>query len=62
MTNPYISHGDCLIKYLSDEDLLEELAHWKWEIENATHWGAAVAVASEFKRECEREIALRKKE
>lgn len=47
------------IKDLTDDELKLEWIMWDDEIKSATHWGAALAAANEFKIECERELRRR---
>ncbi len=50
-----------LIKDLSDNALLKERDEWDRRIKDAQSWGASVAAAIEFKRECEEEMRRRGK-
>jgi hypothetical protein len=44
---------------MTNEELKMEWKMWDEKIKNATSWGAALAAAVEFKKDCEREMRLR---
>jgi hypothetical protein len=44
---------------MTDDELRAEAEKWDAEVRNAESWGAAVAAAAEFRRECERELDRR---
>lgn len=47
------------IRDMTDEQLLAEHENWDRNIRNATSWGAALAAADEFRKECLLEINRR---
>jgi len=47
------------IRDLSDEQIIKEYYHWDDKVRNATAWGAALAAANEFRRDCLMQIQLR---
>jgi hypothetical protein len=47
------------IPKLSDKALIDEYYHWNEKIKNATSWGAALAVADEFRKMCKSEMQRR---
>lgn len=47
------------IKDLTNEELIAEFRYWNSKIENATSWGAGIAAANEFRKECEQQLHLR---
>lgn len=47
------------IRDLTDEELVAEWKYWDEKIRSATGWGASLAAADEFRRQCESQIRLR---
>lgn len=47
------------IRDLPDDELLEEWWKWDQQVRKATSWGAALAAADEFRKECAQEIERR---
>lgn len=47
------------IRDLSDNELLEEYKYWDNKIISATSWGASIAAANRFRKDCETQIKLR---
>jgi hypothetical protein len=48
-----------LIRDLSDEELVKEWHCWDERVKKATGWGAALAAADGFRKDCERQIIKR---
>jgi hypothetical protein len=44
---------------MTDNELREEWKMWDEKVRNASGWGAAVAVANSFRKNCERELEHR---
>ena len=44
---------------MTDAELQAEWQRWDDEVTNATGWGAALAAADEFRKDCTREMARR---
>lgn len=44
------------------DELRSEYAHWNGIISEATHWGAHLAAAEEFRRECLKWIRIKSRE
>lgn len=51
-----------LFKDMSLEELTAERVYWDDKIINATCWGAALAAAAEFRDECTKWIAVRRRD
>lgn len=51
--------ADKAFRDMTDAELRAEHDKWDSKIRNSTGWGAAVAAADEFRRECRREAARR---
>lgn len=47
------------IRELTDEELVAEHAKWVGKITSAISWGAGVAAADEFRKDCKREMVRR---
>ncbi len=47
------------LRDMTDAELLAEWQKWEDEITNAAGWGAALAAADEFRKDCAREMARR---
>ncbi|MBS9720213.1 MazG-like family protein [Tianweitania sp. BSSL-BM11] len=53
--------ADKPFREMTDEELAAERDRWDQKIKNASGWGAALAVADSFRRNCDRQIERRKR-